>query len=112
MANSKKNLIVSKIEDTKVEVSLPLKIQIELVQGNELRHYEMFFSLGSVALSTTVGFWTSYITSGADNNALLWSAYAFTVLVLFSGGFAFNCRRKMYNGKVKKIATLDSFKAG
>ena len=94
---------------TTVEVALPSIIQIELVQGNELRHYEIFFSLATVALSTAVGFWTGYVTAGTVSKALFWSVAAFTGLTLFSGCFAFYYRQKMNNGKVKKVASLDKF---
>lgn len=94
---------------TSVEITLPATIHIELVQGNELRHYEIFFSLASAALSTAVGFWTAYITTGTDSNVLFWSAWAFTGLIVLSGGFALYYRRKMNGGKIKKVASLDKF---
>lgn len=94
---------------TKVEVNLPSCIQIELVQGNELRNYEIFFSLSSLSLSTAVGFWTGYATSDPRGRSLFWSAMAFTILAILSGFVAFYYRKKMYSGTVKKVATLDKF---
>lgn len=99
----------NKNDITKVEVNLPSRIQIDLVQGNELRHYEIFFSFGTFALSTAVGFWTSYIGSSVKSKPSFWSAIAFTALALISGRVAFYYRSKMRNGKVIKTASLDDF---
>lgn len=76
-------------QDTNVEVSFPSCIKIELVQGNELRHYEIFFSLASLSLSTAVGFWIAYI--GTPNFAFFWSATAFSGLALIAGITAGYC---------------------
>lgn len=94
-----------------VEISLPSLIQIELVQGNELRHYEIFSWLASGALSVAVGFWTALATVTAEsaNKPLLGSAIAFTGLMLFSIGIAHHYRSKMYNGKIKKAVSFDKF---
>jgi hypothetical protein len=101
---------IGKVEknETKVEVSLPSCIQIELVQGNELRHYEIFFLVATITLSTGVSFWTSYATT--PNSALLFSALAFSGFTLISGRIAFYYRSKLYNVKIKKVASLDIFK--
>lgn len=92
-----------------VEVGLPSKIQVDLVQGNDLRHYEIFFSLASVAFSTAVGFWTGYITLEAKNSPLFWTACSFTGLTFFAGALAFYYRGKVYGGRIKRVATLDQF---
>jgi len=94
--------------ETRVEVNFPSCIQIELVQGNELRHYEMFFSVASLSLSTAVGFWTAHAT--APNSSLLFSALAFSGLAFIAGAVAFYYRSKLYTGKIKKVASLDIFK--
>lgn len=100
-----KNLLKS----TRVEIALPSCIQIELVQGNELRQYEIFFSLSSLALSVAVGFWTGYITDNQMGSPIFWSALSFSFLALTSGVIAFYFRRRMYNGTIKKVSTMDSF---
>ncbi len=96
---------------TTVEVSLPSCVQIELVQGNELRHYEIFSLASSLLLSTAVGFWTGYLTTDANSKALFASALAFSVFAILAGVFAWHFRRKLYNGKVTKVATLDDFQS-
>jgi len=97
-----------KTEDTKVEVNFPSKIQIELVQGNELRHYEIFFLLTTLALSTAVSFWTTYVIT--PHRAIIFSAWAFSGLVLLSGLLTFYYRSKLYNGKITKSTSLSTFK--
>src|SRR3989344_1694623 len=99
----------SKIDETRVEVHLPSCIQIDLVQGNELRHYEIFFLVATLTLSTGVSFWTSY--TNTPNSALLFSALAFSGFSILSGSIAIFYRSKLHNGKIKKVAMLDIFKA-
>ena len=98
------------VRDMQVEVRLPSEMHIELVQGNELRHYEVFFSLASISASVAVGFWIGYVTDNAQNPSLLWSALAFSGLAILSGITAFSYRRKVYNGSVTKIASFKDFK--
>lgn len=97
------------MKSTRVEIKLPSCIQVELVQGNELRQYEIFFSLASLALSTAVGFWTGYVTSNQTSLPLLWSALAFSFLAIAAGIVAFYYRWRMYNGTIKKVSTIDAF---
>lgn len=103
-----KNLPKTLINETLVEVHMPSCVQIELVQGNELRHYEIFFSMSSLTLSIAVGLWTGYITT-AKSSPLFWSALSFSLLAIVTGVIAFYYRSKLYNGKIKKVATLNSF---
>ena len=95
-------------EDTIVEVNFPSRIQIELVQGNELRHYEIFFLVTTLVLSTAVSFWTTYAIT--PNIAILFSAWAFSGLASLSGLLTFYYRTKLYNGKITKSALLNTFK--
>lgn len=95
-------------QDTNVEVSLPSCIKIELVQGNELRHYEIFFSLASLSLSTAVGFWIAHINT--PHSAFFWTATAFSGLALASGITALYFRSKLYSEKIIKVAPLNIFK--
>ncbi len=106
LEKSKSTLIQTQ---TVVEIGIPAKIQIELVQGNELRHYEIFFSLTSLSMTTAVGLWTGYMTSSTSSMPLQWSATAFTGLAIASGVVAYYYRSKMYNGKVTRSTTLDKF---
>jgi len=109
MSKSEQNLKKLETENTKVEVSLPSRIQIELVQGNELRHYEIFSFASSLLLSTAVGFWTGYLTLQNNSKSLLASASAFSILFFVSAILACYYRQRLYNGKVTKVANLDSF---
>lgn len=108
MANEGKKLQGEKPENTKVEVNFPSRISIELVQGNELRHYEIFFLVTTLTLSTAVSFWTTYALT--PNNTILFSALAFSGLAILSGFVTFYYRSKLYNGKITKSASLDAFK--
>ena len=108
MSNLRKNFRETKSDSTKVEINFPSRISIELVQGNELRHYEIFFLLTTLSLSTAVSFWTTYAIT--PNNAILFSAWAFTGLTILSGFLTFYYRAKLYNGKITKSTSLDNFK--
>ena len=108
MVRIEKKFKETKSESTKVEVNFPSKISIELVQGNELRHYEIFFLVTTLTLSTAVSFWTSYAIT--PNKTILFSAFAFSGLALISLGIALYYRSKVYSGKIKKVASLDIFK--
>ena len=109
MASAGKKLLEAKPEGTKVEVNFPSRISIELVQGNELRHYEIFFLITTLTLSTAVSFWTTYAIT--PNSTILFSALAFSGFAFLSGIVTFYYRSKLYNGKITKSASLDAFKA-
>lgn len=96
-------------KDTSVVVNLPESIEIELVQGNELRHYEIFFLIASLTFSTAVSFWTSYATQ--PTTVLLFSALAFCVLSVITGGSALYYRSKVYDKKIKRVASLGGFRS-
>lgn len=93
-----------------VEVDMPSVMRIELVQGNELRHYEIFFSLTSICLSTATGFWTSFVSMNERNNAFFLSATAFSLLALISIGLAVYYRKRIYAGKINKSFPLSEFR--
>lgn len=95
--------------NTKVVVSMPDEVKIELVQANELRHYELFQWLVALLLPVAAGFWTAYFT-GEKKPELLWSAVIFTLL---SGVFVFLAvwyRKKVFHGSIRMYAELDSFR--
>lgn len=108
MVKTEKNYTETKTENTKVEVNFPSRISIELVQGNELRHYEIFFLVTTLTLSTAVSFWTTYAIT--PNSAVFFSAWAFSGLTVLSGLLTFYYRSKLYNGKITKSTSLDKFK--
>lgn len=93
-----------------VEVGMPSVMRIELVQGNELRHYEIFFSLASLCASTATGFWTSFFSATENDISLFFSALSFSLLALFSGGLAVHYRRKVFDGKTCKSLPLNKFR--
>lgn len=95
-------------KETKVIVKFPNKLELSLVQANELKHYELFQWLVALFLPIASGFWTSYSTS--PNKALLWSAWAFTVVALLFIGLALNYRRKVFYGSVEKTIELKDLK--
>src|SRR3989344_5104420 len=92
-------------KNMQVEVNLPSSVRVNLVQGNELRQYEIFFLVASLSLSTAVSFWTSYAVQ--PNSTLLFSAFAFSGLFVLSVILALHYRSKLYNGSVTKTASLD-----
>jgi len=108
MAKTRKSFEETEGKSTKVEINFPSCISIELVQGNELRHYEIFFLVATLTLSTAVSFWTSYAIT--PNNTILFSAWAFSGLTFLSIFLAFYYRSKLYAGKITKSTSLDVFK--
>ncbi|MDP1760275.1 MAG: LPXTG cell wall anchor domain-containing protein [Candidatus Woesebacteria bacterium] len=99
-----------KNKETEVAVHFPNEIGIELVQANELRHYELFLTLTGLNSSIAVGFWTAYATSsvpqtGVSSSAIAFSAIAFLFLIL---GIFY--RRKIYHGSIVKKIFLKDFK--
>src|SRR3989338_10675510 len=102
---------ISDQKDTLVEVHFPDKINIELVQANELRHYEIFTWSASLLATIAVGFWTAYFTTNPKSNQLLWTAIAASIVFAASLGVAIYYRRKVYHGSLVKIATLAEFKS-
>lgn len=93
---------------TKVTIELPDNIEVELVQANELKLYELFQWLVVILLPIAAGFWTAYLTVDKAAN-LLWSALAFSGLSVLFVILAALRRKKVFRGSVKKIAYLDSF---
>ena len=93
---------------TRVEINLPSKIKVDLVQANELKHYEINFWLCSLFASAAAGFWTALLTS---SGGMLIFAVA-SVFTLFTFGFGLAAkyyRSQMISGSVKKVASLDNF---
>ena len=101
---------VSNKKDTVVEVHFPDKISIELVQANELRHYEIFTWSASLLATIAVGFWTAYFTTNPKSDQLLWTAIAASIVFAASLGVAIYYRRKVYHGSLIKTTTLAEFK--
>jgi hypothetical protein len=95
-------------ESMKVEVAFPACVHIELVQANDLRHYEIFLWLISFAASTASGFWVSF-ASMPFNKVLLASSVAFSMLTLIFTGVAYYYRSKIRDMKLKKILLLENF---
>ncbi|MDO8561136.1 MAG: hypothetical protein Q7R91_02890 [bacterium] len=96
--------------ETKVVVGFPDKIGIELVQANELRHYELFQWLVILVAPIAVGFWTAYVAEPLRPNALWWSALAFSGFTVIFIAFAVYYRRKVFHGSILKEISLAEFK--
>ncbi len=110
MTNKPETKIQSQ-KDTIVKVHFPDEISIELVQANELRHYEIFTWCASLMATIGVGFWTAYFTTPRSNQ-LLWTAIAASVIFAASLSVAIYYRRKVYHGSLVKTTTLADFKTG
>ena len=95
--------------ETRVVIKMPAEIKIDLVQANELKHYELFQWLVILLLPIASGFWTAYFTNGKKAE-LLWSALAFTVISLLFVVLAYWYRKKVFQGNIQKTTTLDNFK--
>jgi hypothetical protein len=91
-----------------VEISFPKCVKVELVQGNELRHYEISFGLASLFASAATGFWTSYL-SGIKTDTLWWVSFTFTIFALVFIGIAIFFRKKMAEEKITKNLIFKDF---
>lgn len=96
--------------ETKVLVSFPEELKLELVQANELRHYELFQWLVTILLPMAAGFWTAYFTVEGTPSALIWSASVFTLISALFIWLAFYYRKKVFYGSVKKSIDLSQLK--
>src|SRR3989344_8616589 len=93
-------------KETQVIVTLPDSVTIQLVQANELHHYELYQWLVALLAPVAVGFWTAYFL-GEKNQSLLWSAIVFSIIAILFFFIALYFRRKVFRGSIKKTATLD-----
>lgn len=105
--NTEHEEILSENLETKVTVSFPDKIGIELVQANELRHYELFQWLVALVAPVAVGFWTAHVTN--QTPGLWWSAVMFTALTALFLAIAVYYRRKVFHGSIVKSIFLKNF---
>lgn len=85
----------------KVEVAFPECVRIELVQVNELKHYEIFSGLGSLFSTAAAGFWVSYATTD-PNKILLSVSITFSVFTVIFGLLAWHSRKKLTAAKITK----------
>ena len=96
-------------KDTVVKIHFPDEISIELVQANELRHYEIFSWLASLVATIAAGFWTAYFTTPRSGQ-LFWTSIAFSTVLVVSFYAAIYYRRKVYHGSHIKKVSLSDFK--
>lgn len=92
----------------KVEVAFPECVHIELVQANDLKHYEIFLWLFSLALSVAAGFWVAFVTT-PFNKVLLSTSLAFTAVALGFAWAAYYYRSRIGETKLKKVVLLENF---
>lgn len=105
----KKDTIEKEIKGAmKIEIAFPECVHIELVQANDLKHYEIFLWLVSLSTSTASGFWVSFATT-AFNKVLLGSSLAFSALSLVFSWVAYYYRSKISETKLKKVMLLENF---
>ena len=79
------------------------------MQANELKHYELFQWIVILLLPIAVGFWTAYLTLEKQSKELFWSAMIFSTVSVLFGYLSYNYRKKVFHGKIKKVANLNSF---
>lgn len=94
--------------DTKVSVSFPEELEVNMVQANELKHYELFQWLIILLAPIASGFWTAYATD--KSSVLWWSALVFSLITLLFGGIALFYRKKLFHGSIKKSIKLSELK--
>jgi hypothetical protein len=90
-----------KKDEMKIEVEFPECVRIELVQGNDLRNYEIFTWLSSFFSTAAAGFWVAF-ASVPFNKVLFGVSIIFTLFTLLFGCVAFYYRGKMKGNKIVK----------
>jgi len=96
-------------ESMKVEVSFPECVHIELVQANDLKHYEIFLWIVSISASTASGFWVSFATVSPMSKVLFGTSFAFSLMTLIFGGVAYYYRTRITTIKLKNVLLLENF---
>ena len=107
MAKNKKE--INKKLDTKVVVSFPDSISINMVQSNELKHYELFLWLVTILAPVAAAFLIAYLAD-TKNNGLLFSTIAFAFISVLFVLLAIYYRKKVFHGSIKKEMLLRDFK--
>lgn len=95
--------------ETKIIIAMPDKVEVKLVSANELRHYEISFGLVSLFSSASVGFWTAYLTTGA-NKILFWVSIVFSLFTAVFMLIGLYYRLKLKGDGIKKVAPFNIFK--
>jgi len=101
---------IRKDKETQVLVSFPNELKLELVQANELRHYELFQWLVALLLPIAIGFWTAYNTIEVKSSPLWWSALALTIVSCVFLGLAIYFISRVFHGSVTKSINLKDLK--
>ena len=101
---------INKNLDTKVVVTFPDSISINMVQSNELKHYELFLWLVTILAPVAASFLTAYLTGDINNYGLLFSTIAFTGISALFVLLAIRYRKKVFHGSIKKEMLLRDFK--
>ena len=96
--------------NTRVVVSFPDKLELSLVQANELKHYELFQWLVTILLPIAIGFWTAYFTLERKFAPLFWSALVFTAISGLFIGLAYRSRKRVFQGSISKSIDLGELK--
>ena len=98
----------TKDEAMKIEVSFPECVHVELVQANDLKHYEIFIWLCSLFASAASGFWVSFATTPL-NKVLLATSLIFSLFTIGFGWTAYHYRSKISDTKLRKVLLLENF---
>ena len=103
-----KEIYKNKNEAIKIEVAFPECVHVELVQANDLKHYEIFIWLCSLFASASSGFWVSFATT-PFNKVLLATSITFSIFTIGFGWAAYHYRSKINDTKCKKVLFLENF---
>ncbi len=92
---------------TKVLVRFPDKLEIQMVQSNDLHQYELFQWLTIFFAPIASGFWTQWVVN--PSSAYGWSAVVFSATTVLFLILALIKRKKLVSGSVAKSVDLDDF---
>lgn len=93
----------------KIEVAFPECVHVELVQANDLKHYEIFMWLCALFASAAASFWVGFATV-PFNKILFVTGLTFSMFMLVFGGFAYYYRAKISDTKLKRVLVMEDFK--
>jgi len=110
--NEKPEQAISRQQDTSVNVTFPSELHVELVQANEVKGYEIFQWLTTIAAPVCAAFVTGYFltdsTAGKDGLGL--SAIAFGVMSAVFIYLAAQHRKRVFSNTIKKSIGLAEFR--
>ncbi|MFA5714498.1 MAG: hypothetical protein WC998_01995 [Candidatus Paceibacterota bacterium] len=103
MNSSNKKIIDNDFKKIKICMEIPEEINIELIQSQYFKGYEIFQWFSTFFSGAFIGFLTAFCGTNGGNISLIVSAVIFLILTIIFIVFSLNFRKKMFSNNLKKI---------